>query len=84
MICSIVLIHTIFNNSKGAWTNTGTGCLWPRDLLLSDLPGAKIWCFDYSSVFQGAHPIAAIANNFIEDFMREEIVYESLKLVNKH
>lgn len=48
---SIVLVHGITGSRESTWTweNKGEKVFWPKDLLPSDLPKARIMTFGYDA-----------------------------------
>ena len=46
----IVAVHGLGGNAYGTWTHDN-GKLWLRDLLLEDLPGARVFTYGYNSTF---------------------------------
>ncbi len=45
----IVFVHGLFGHREKTWTGPKTHTLWPRDLLPTDVPNARIMTFGYDA-----------------------------------
>lgn len=45
---SIVFLHGLQSTFDGTWSGDHSSVIWPRDLLSKDIPGARIFAYDYS------------------------------------
>src|SRR5438034_10041321 len=45
----VIAVHGLNGDHERSWTHKSSGTLWLRDLLLNDLPGARVYTYGYDS-----------------------------------
>jgi hypothetical protein len=74
---SVVLVHGLDspdddqNEGIKTWT-AEDGTVWPRDLLPSYMPGARVLCYEYNGSIKGTTSIAGIRDNALALLRRLE------------
>ena len=73
-LLDIVAIHGITGDAYDTWTHEN-GCLWIRDWLPQDLPGARVWSFGYDAMLwsRSQGNIESFARSLLNSLTRERM-----------